>query len=138
MKRYLVILSFIIPAVCFPQSASILGRVPVFLVSASIWELEAKFLGKSFFRFSTTFPEGVMVAYENSKIATIGSLFQIINQINERKNLLWNAKDEKPQVEFFEWADFTERIETYPCGLVAVFRNNQLCEIWIDIKSGKI
>lgn len=63
---------------------------------------------------------------------------QIITQINERKKLLWKDKDEKPQVEFFEWADFTERIETYPCGLVAVFRDNQLCEIWIDIKEVKL
>lgn len=138
MKRQLIILSFFLCSSCNAQSVKILWRVPAFLVTASIQELEATFLTPSFFRFSTTLPEGIIVAYENTNMKTKGSLSQIVTQINERKNLLWKAKEEKPRVGFFEWADFTERIETYPCGLVAVFRDNQLCEIWIDISEIKL
>lgn len=138
MKRQLVILSFIIPSLSFAQSANMLGSLPAFLVTASIQELEATFLRSSFFRFSTTLQEGIAVAYENTNTKMVGSLGQIVNQINERKNFLWKATEEKPQVEVFEWADFMERIETYPCGLVAVFRNNQLCEIWIDINEVRL
>lgn len=135
MIRHLSILSLFLYSFCNAQPASILGRVPAFLVTASIQEFEATFLGSSFFRFSSTLPEGIVVAYEKSNMKTNGSLGQIVTQINERKNLLWKAKEEKPQVEFFEWVDFTERIEIYPCGVVAVFRDKQLFEIWIDINS---
>lgn len=134
MKKLLVILSLFISSLCTAQTKDLFDKVPNFLVNASSHELAKVFKAPAFFRFSTTFPDGVIVAYENTSKTKMGSLDEILNQISKVKSKLGSAKNEKPEVEYFEWANFTERIETYPCGLVAVFRNNELGEVWVDIK----
>jgi hypothetical protein len=50
------------------------------------------------------------------------------------KNKLESAKNEIPEVNFFQWADHKERTEVYPCGLVVVFHNDQISHVWLDLK----
>lgn len=135
MKSCFIILNTFIFSLCNAQSINVKGRVPTFLVTATVQELEETFLAPYFFRFSSTRREGVIVAYENVSGIKIGTLNKIIIQVNDAKLKLLNAIYEKPEIEFFEWADYMECTEIYPCGLVAVFNNNMLCEVWIYFKN---
>ena len=134
MKKLLVVMSLFISFISSAQTKNLFDKVPNFLINSSNQELAKVFKATTFFRFSTTFPNGVVVAYENTAKNKMGSLDEILTQISKVKSKLSSAKNEKPEVEYFEWANFRERIETYSCGLVAVFRNNELGEIWVDIK----
>jgi len=134
MRKILVLIALMYVSVAQSQTKDLLDKVPQFLVSTPKEEMSKIFQAPAFFRFSSTLPEGVVVAYENTSRAKIGSMEEILDQITKMKSKLIAAKNEKPEVEYFDWAEYRERIETYPCGLVAVFRNNELGEIWIDIK----
>lgn len=134
MKKILLVAVMLYASLAQAQTNSLMDKVPQFLLQTSKEEMARIFQSPSFFRFSSTLPEGVVIAYENTSRTKMGSMDEILDQITKMKSKLIVANNEKPDVEYFDWAEYRERIETYPCGLVAVFRNNELGEIWIDIK----
>jgi hypothetical protein len=134
MRKIILLLSIFAVSFGNAQSIDPLGKIPEFLTQSPKEELIKVFDNPAFFRFSSTLPQGIKVAYENSFITREGSLDNIFGQIEVFRNQLLAARSEKPKVEFFQWADCEERIEIYPCGLVAVFRNNRLGEVWIDLQ----
>lgn len=134
MRKIFFILAIFTASLCSAQTSNLFNKVPGFLVQASKEDLAKVFQSPSFFRFSSTLPAGTAVAYENTIRAKEGSLEEIQNQIKIFRTKLLAAKEETPDVEYFDWADYKERIETYPCGLVAVFHDDRLVEVWLDLK----
>lgn len=134
MSKVVLLLALMTATVCHAQSKSLFGKVPEFLVIASDKEMSDVFQSPIFARFSATLPEGVIVAYENTSRVKEGSIEEIKDQISMFKNKLESAKNEIPEVNFFQWADHKERTEVYPCGLVVVFRNDQISHVWLDLK----
>jgi hypothetical protein len=134
MRKIILLLALMTATVCHAQSKSLFGKIPEFLATASDKEMSEVFQSQIFARFSATLPEGVIVAYENTSRVKEGSIEEIKDQISMFKNKLEAAKHEIPEVDLFQWADYKERTEVYPCGLVAVFHNNQISHVWLDLK----
>jgi hypothetical protein len=134
MRKILTVVAIFTSALCHVQSKVPFGKMPEFLVNASQNEMIGAFQSQIFASFSATLPEGVVIAYENTTRAKEGSLNEIKNQISMFKNRLIAAKDEVPSVKFFKWADYTERSEVYPCGLVVIFRDELVTHVWLDLK----
>jgi hypothetical protein len=134
MRKIVLLLALMTATVCHAQSKSLFGKIPEFLATASDKEMSEVFQSQNFARFSATLPEGVIIAYENTSRTKGGSLSEIKDQISIFKDLLQKAKDEVPEVEYFQWSDYKERTEIYPCGLVAVFHDYQLSHVWLDLK----
>ena len=134
MRKIILVLALMTATVCNAQSKNLFGRMPEFLTNAQEKELEEVFQSGVFARFSASLPDGVIVAYENNSRAKEGSLNDIKDQISLFKNRLLDARKEIPKVEFFQWADYKERTEIYPCGLVVVFHDEKVSHVWLDLK----
>lgn len=134
MRKILLAFAIFTSALCHAQSKALFGKMPAFLSNASYHEMTGTFQSPVFARFSATLPEGVVIAYENTPISQQGSLDRIKGQITMFKDRLVAAKDEVPVVEIFKWADYTERSEIYPCGLVVIFRDELVTHVWLDLK----
>lgn len=134
MRIPLIITLLLLSVYSQAQTSSLFEKMPQFLSSASPEELARTFKHPDFFRFSSTWENRIEVAYENSPVAQTGSFERILHQLEKFRSQLALASKEKPVVEYFNWAEYRERTEVYPCGLVAVFRDNQLGSVWIDLK----
>lgn len=126
--------AFMLSSICYAQDRGKFGKMPEFLAYAGENELVDVFGTNEFIRFSSTFPKGIIVAYENSEVSQRGSLDEIKDQISIFRERLKAAKRQKPEVSFFSWTDCKERIEVYPCGVIAVYRNNKITHVWLDIE----
>lgn len=134
MRKTLVIAFMLLCVFCQAQTQDLFGRIPQFLSIAPTEELEEAFKHPDFSRFSSTLEGRIEVAYENSSEKQIGSFERILEQIQKFQSQLSLVHEEKPAVEIFNWADYQERMEIYPCGLVAVFKDGRLSHIWIDLQ----
>lgn len=131
MRKLFILLVLIIPLNVVGQKR-LFGKIPEFLTESQEIELNKAFSSASFIRFSSTFSNRVIIAYENSSVLKKGSLKEIHEQIFKMNNKLLMAKKEKPKVSKSNWIDYKERIEVYPSGVIAVFRNKQLSHVWLD------
>lgn len=134
MRKILLVFAIFTSTLCPAQSKTLFGKMPGFLASASPNEMASTFQSPLFARFSATLPEGVVIAYENTPTSQQGSLEGINGQITMFRNRLIAAKNEVPAVEIFKWADYTERSEIYPCGLIVIFRDELVTHVWLDLK----
>ena len=134
MRKIVLLLSLMTATVCHAQDKSLFNKMPEFLVTASDKEVSDLFQSPIFARFSATLSEGVIVAYENTSKVKEGSIEGIKDQISMFKNKLETAKNQIPEVNLFQWADYKERTEIYPCGLVVVFHDEKVSHVWLDLK----
>lgn len=134
MRKIILLLSIFAVSFGNAQSIDPLGKIPEFLTQSTKEDLVKVFQDSVFFRFSSTLPNGIVIAYENTTRAKEGSFEKICGQIQTFRSKLLSARGEIPQIEHSDWAEYKERIEIYPCGLVAVFRNDRLGEVWLNIK----
>lgn len=134
MRKIFLLLALMTATVCHAQNKNLFGKMPGFLTEASDKEISDVFQSQAFARFSATLSDGVIVAYENTSRAKEGSVQEIKDQILIFKNKLEAAKGEIPTTELLQWADYKERTEVYPCGLVVVFRGEQVSHVWLDLK----
>jgi hypothetical protein len=121
----------------YSDSTELFNRLPSFLLSANDNQLSNYFMDSSFCRFSSTINGKLIIDYDKAygimmDDTTIKTISQRI--IFFKKSLIL-SQTEIPIVEYMQWADFTERTEIWPSGLVVVFRNNKLSHIWLDYKS---
>lgn len=134
MRKIFIISALLIASISNAQDKKTFGRIPDFLIHSADGEFERVFESKLFVRFSSTLPQGIVIAYENSSNSKIGSMGNIKDQIFLLRSKLSEAKNETPVIEFFQWADYIERTEIYPCGLVAIFKDEKLTHVWMDLK----
>lgn len=134
MRKIFIFSALLFASISNAQDKRTFGRIPDFLINSTEMELIGVFGPKSFVRFSSTLPQGIIIAYENHSNSKIGSINEIKNQIFLLNGKLSEAKNETPVIEFFQWADYKERTEIYPCGLVAIFKDEKLTHIWMDLK----
>lgn len=132
MRKILMGLFLLIVLSGKAQDANLFGKMPKFLATATPIELERslEFLA----RFSITEDRSTKVIYENTSKARIGEVDQIPNELERFKTKLLMSKDETPQVEFFQWTNYKERTEVYPCGLVVIFHDDRVSHVWLDLK----
>ena len=119
------------------DSTETFNRLPTFLLSASEIQLSNYFIDSSFCRFSLTIKGKLIIDYDKACCSKMDhTTFETIRQriIFFKKSLIL-SQTEIPIVEYMQWADFTERTEIWPSGLVVVFRNNKLSHIWLDFES---
>lgn len=134
MRKIFILSALLFASIGNAQDKGTFGRIPDFLINSTEVELTGVFGSRSFVRFSSTLPQGIIIAYENSPNSKIGSIRRINDQIFLLRSKLTEAKNETPVIEFFQWANYKERTEIYPCGLVAIFKDEKLTHIWMDLK----
>ena len=132
MRKILTALFLLIVLTSKAQDSSLFGKMPKFLATAAPKELEDSF--ERLARFSITEDRSTKVIYENTSKARIGQVNQIPNELERFKIKLLMSRDETPQVEFFQWTDYKERTEIYPCGLVVIFHDDRVSHVWLDLK----
>lgn len=132
MRKILTGLLLLIVLTGKAQDSNLFGKMPKFLATATPTELKNS-LG-SLARFSITENSSTKVIYENTIKARIGEMDQIPSEMERFRAKLIASKDETPQVEYFQWSDYKERTEVYPCGLVVIFHDNEISHVWVDLK----
>lgn len=121
-----------------PDHCYIFNRAPEWLLSASKIELQSVLNQPGFRRFSITV-NGQIKELLNASHKDLTSLLMdsIYQSIIDNRSLLIYCKNIQPQVSYFQWNDYLERMEVYASGPVFVYFNDQLTHIWLDTISKK-
>lgn len=132
MRKILTALFLLIVLTSKAQDSSLFGKMPKFLATATPSELKSSL--EELARFSITENHSTKVIYENTIKARIGEVDQIPNELKRFRKKLIESSNEIPQVEYFQWSDYKERTEVYPCGLVVIFHDDRVSHVWVDLK----
>jgi hypothetical protein len=115
--------------------SNIFNRSIVWLTIASETELYNVICAPAFCRFSETSGKKYNIIYDSERYNSVDTLIlnRIKTSIYNNMNGLKKFGNISPTVEYFQWAEYLERIEQYDKGPVFVFKDKQLTHIWLDL-----